>query len=70
MSYETENRDLIRQYRAMGWTIDQTNGGHMRWRSPTGAIVIDSQTRSDSRGRKNHVARLKKHANPPSPRYN
>lgn len=70
MSYQTENKDLIRQYRAMGWQIDQTAGGHMRWRSPTGAIVIDSQTRSDPRGRKNHIARLKKCANPLPPRYN
>lgn len=43
-----------------GWTITLTAGGHVRWASPTGAVVFSPTTPSDRRARRNTIARLRR----------
>lgn len=37
-------RSLARRARQQGWEITRTNGGHLRWRSPNGVVVIMGST--------------------------
>jgi len=51
---------LAREYRRQGWVVEISPGGHMRWRSPGGALVFSASTPSDRRSIANHVARLRR----------
>jgi hypothetical protein len=42
------------------WHLNQTNGGHLRFTSPAGAIVFMSSTPSDHRQYLNTRARLRR----------
>jgi predicted RNA binding protein YcfA (HicA-like mRNA interferase family) len=44
---------LARVYRRAGWDITLTRGGHLRWRSPKGGLVISPSTPSDHRSLRN-----------------
>lgn len=46
-------RGLARHALSQGWTIGRTNGGHLRWKSPTGDPYFTPSTPSDHRAVKN-----------------
>lgn len=56
-----ELRPLVRAAIAAGWTVTKTGGGHLRFRSPTGALVFAPSTPSDHRSVKNTAAELRRH---------
>lgn len=50
-------RDLYRAAIQQGWTVTVTGGGHLCWKSPSGAKVWSSNTPngSDSRAHRNQL---------------
>lgn len=44
-------KQLAREYRELGWTVEWLPGGHVRWRGPLGELVVTSATPSDFRWR-------------------
>lgn len=48
--------EAIRQ----GWRIEKTARCHLKWRAPTGALVVTSSTPSDQRAVRNIVSDLKR----------
>ena len=55
-----EIKKLAKVARAQRWAVEQTNGGHLRWRSPNGGSAIYSpRTPSDWRSLRNLKARLR-----------
>lgn len=54
-------RDLMREIRRRGWTVEQTGGGHYRLRqAPDGPFIIIAFSPSCHRGTLNTVARIKR----------
>lgn len=43
-----------------GWTVDATRSGHLRWRSPSGGIVITAGTPGGGRAVNNARAQLRR----------
>jgi hypothetical protein len=41
--------DLADRARAAGWEVTMRRNNHLKWTSPTGAVVFTSQTPSDHR---------------------
>lgn len=60
MKIPREMRSLVDEYRALGWTIEHTRKHRIRWKSPTGRVVISSSSPSDGRAFKNHEATLRR----------
>jgi len=44
-----------------GWEVSLTNGGHLKFVSPTGAVLFTSSTASDWRTWKNFRSQLRRH---------
>lgn len=42
-----EMKELAKEAEAQGWVITMRNNGHMKWASPTGAVVFTSATPGD-----------------------
>ena len=53
-------RQLARTARAAGWEITRRRGGHLAWRSPSGAVVFTPGSPSDWRGIRNDIAELRR----------
>jgi hypothetical protein len=53
-------RALARKARGEGWAITRTGGGHLAWRSPSGAVVYTPGTPSESRGYLNTRAEFRR----------
>jgi len=53
-------RELARAARAAGWTITRRRGGHLAWRSPSGAVVFTPASPSDRRSVRNNAAELRR----------
>jgi hypothetical protein len=53
-------RPLARLAIGSGWQITRTGGGHLRWRSPRGAVFFSSATPSDNRAVANFAAYLRR----------
>lgn len=51
-------RELAERAVSQGWSINLTGSDHIRWVSPSGVVVISSQTPSDHRSFKNTRAEL------------
>jgi hypothetical protein len=51
---------LVRLYAEWGWTIEKTNGGHLRFKGPKGELVFSGSTPSDWRSLANLRASLKR----------
>lgn len=52
---------LIRFARKEGWEVERTRGGHLAFKPPGGGRpIVTSNTPSDTRAVKNHIARLRK----------
>jgi hypothetical protein len=49
MKIPRDMRALARQASGQGWVIAWCAGGHLVWRSPTGALVVSSGSPSDRR---------------------
>ena len=49
MIHVKELAKIAKEAEAQGWTISITNGGHLKWVSPTGRCVFTAQTPSDVR---------------------
>jgi hypothetical protein len=43
-----------------GWTVECASGGHVHWRSPSGALVVTAKTSRSRRAVKNAVADLRR----------
>lgn len=56
---KSEDRKLARFAKKHGWTVEQNRRGHLMFTSPKGARIVTSSTPSDTRSRKNHIARLR-----------
>jgi hypothetical protein len=52
-------RSAAAQVREQGWVIEATDGDHLRWISPDGAVVTSAKTPSDSRALPRHVSKLR-----------
>lgn len=44
MSHAADLKPIVKHAERAGWTVEITGGGHLRWRSPTGALVFSSST--------------------------
>lgn len=53
-------KELQKEAKKQGWSITIAKAGHLKWRSPTGALVVTSQTPSDPRTIHNIVRDLQK----------
>lgn len=53
-------RDLAKAAVQAGWTLFKTGGDHIKWRSPSGAIVFSASTPSDFRVARNVRTELRK----------
>lgn len=54
-------RPAAKKARVLGWEITMTKGHHLRWRSPTGALVFLSSTpRGGRHAIENSLSQLKK----------
>lgn len=40
-------KELVREAYEQGWSIEVRRSGHLRWTSPTGAVVSTSMSASD-----------------------
>jgi predicted RNA binding protein YcfA (HicA-like mRNA interferase family) len=61
MTARREARQLAKRAEQQGWTVDLSNGGHLRFKAPDGKILFFSSTPSDSRSMKNQISVMKKH---------
>jgi len=52
---------LIQAAEAAGWVVSRTKKNHLKFKAPSGAIVIASSTPSDHRSLKNTRAELHRH---------
>ncbi len=59
--------DLSKEFRPMldaaiaaGWTVTGTKGGHVKWKSPQGKMVVTSRTPSDHRAMHNARSSLRR----------
>lgn len=53
-------RDLAQLALAQGWEINKTNGGHLRWKAPAGALIFSASTPSDRRAVANLRSQLRR----------
>ena len=53
-------RALARAAAARGWQISHLGSGHLRWKSPDGAVVVTASTPGDRRTALNERARLRR----------
>lgn len=53
-------RALAQYARHAGWSITHLGSGHLRWRSPDGAVVVTASTPGDRRTALNERARLRR----------
>jgi hypothetical protein len=56
-----EYQPLARQVREQGWTVEPTDGDHLRWLGPDGQMVISGKSPSDKRALHDHVAQLRRY---------
>jgi hypothetical protein len=55
-----ELRRAARTARRSGWTLTATGGGHIKWESPGGEVVITGSTPGGGRATKNGLACLRR----------
>jgi hypothetical protein len=53
-------RALARTALRLGWTISRHGSGHLRWLSPSGAVITTAGSPSDRRSIRNDRARLRR----------
>ena len=51
---------LVDAAQAAGWSVAKTRGNHVKWASPTGAVVFSASTPSDRRAIHNIRAMLRR----------
>jgi predicted RNA binding protein YcfA (HicA-like mRNA interferase family) len=56
-----EIQELIKLAETQGWRVEKSNGGHYKWMSPTGKMVITSATPSDKRAFANIQSDLRRY---------
>lgn len=59
MSSNKDFRQLIQEAERQGWEVTKTNGGHLRWASPSGRVVFSAFSPSDGRALKNTMRELR-----------
>lgn len=59
-AHKRDLKDIIQQARDQGWEVRTTNGGHLCFRAPNGALVFGPSTPSDVRSIANLRAMLKR----------
>jgi predicted RNA binding protein YcfA (HicA-like mRNA interferase family) len=60
MSLRKEMQQIVKVARAQGWEVTPTRNGHLRFRSPDGAMIFGPSTPSEYRGVKNKIADLRR----------
>lgn len=60
MSLKKEMKQIVKVAKGQGWEITHTRNGHLRFRSPGGALIFAPSTPSDYRGIKNKIADLRR----------
>lgn len=60
MAVTKDAKALARAAEKAGWRIQPTRGGHLKWLAPNGAIITSSNTFSEARGLKNHLALMRR----------
>lgn len=56
-----EQRKVIKRAEEQGWSIEVTQNGHLRFRSPTGEIVhVPSRSAAKNKGGKNALGLLRR----------
>jgi hypothetical protein len=55
-----KTRDFARFAMERGWQVSITNGGHLKFVSPTGTVLFTSSTPSDWRAWKNFRSQLRR----------
>lgn len=53
-------RQLLIEAERQGFDVRIANGGHVRIRAPSGALIFDTATRLDPRGFRNFRARMRR----------
>lgn len=53
-------KQLRREAEGQGWSITLAKGGHLKWKSPSGALVVTSSSPSDQRAIRNIVRDLQR----------
>jgi len=59
MSNSQEVSRLAKDVQRLGWTVEKTNGGHLRWTAPSGEFFFSAQTPGDYRVIKKIKVRIK-----------
>lgn len=54
-------QSLVEAAQGAGWSVAKTRGNHVKWVSPTGAVVFSASTPSDHRAIYNIRAQLRRH---------
>lgn len=60
MKIPRDLRKTAERAREAGWTISETNGGHLAWKPPTGRTVFCPSTPSDRRTVANVIGKLRR----------
>lgn len=60
LSPNKELRQLILKATHHGWRVEKTNGGHLRWLSPSGFVYHSSSSPSDWRAIRKITQALKR----------
>ena len=58
--------EVLAEMEEHGWVLRMTQGNHVQWKHPSGAVVIGSSTPSDHRTWKNHLAELRRARSTPA----
>lgn len=60
MASKNDFKRLIKDAEKAGWTVEQSRGGHLKWKAPTGKVIFSASTPSDHRAIKNHVSLMRR----------
>jgi predicted RNA binding protein YcfA (HicA-like mRNA interferase family) len=53
-------KQIVQMYEQWGWSVEKTNGGHLRFKGPKGELVFSGSTPSDWRAIANLKAQLRR----------
>lgn len=62
MSKESkELREIVKNAQTQGWRVERARNGHWKFYSPNGRdLIVEADTPSDWRGRKNFLSRMRR----------
>lgn len=51
---------LLKEAKRQGFEVSKSNGGHLRIKAPSGALIFDTGTKLDPRGFRNFRQRMRR----------